>query len=97
MNLEQIVEMADKAALYDTGLDQWVVPSSEILMRFAQLVAEAEREECAKCVEKQPSFEPYIESWGEGTETAFMETVEQGVWIMQEECAAAIRALGERT
>jgi hypothetical protein len=48
MNEEDIIRMADKAGLADTANAPWLM---KFLERFAKLVAEAEREACAKVAE----------------------------------------------
>ena len=50
MTKEDIIRMAKEAGLVDTANAPWMM---EFLERFAKLVAEAEREECAKVCEAE--------------------------------------------
>jgi hypothetical protein len=76
MTDEDIIRMAEKAGLVDTANAPWLM---EFLERFAKLVAEAEREECAKVAQ----------------ETVCDQHIPTGIKIYGTRAAKAIRARGK--
>ena len=89
MNREDIIRMARDAASADgtTPLDRSVVlyaaKSAVFLERFAALVAEAEREACAKVCESLPLEWPDQPTFAQTERATMMD------------CAAAIRLRGQ--
>ena len=78
MTNEDIIRMAEEAGLVDTANAPWLM---KFLERFAELVAEAEREECVRlCAE--------MERKAEGTDCC--------EWPTPSDCAFAIRARGKK-
>ena len=79
MTRDDITKMAREANLWLTDYERWAA-----VVRFANLVAAAEREACAKVVENMKL------EWGDQTNIAQAERAT----IM--DCAIAIRARGEK-
>jgi hypothetical protein len=81
MNREQIIQMAREAGFDYSGTEfTWEsVICTEELERFSKLVAEHEREECARICEDLDTVNFKSKSWDEGTL----------------DCANAIRARGQ--
>ena len=79
MTPELIKQWVDEAGFYDINGDEWVVPCSETLYRFAALVAAHEREECAKVCDV------LAEQWRKGADGA-------QAAIATSNCAGFIRA-----
>ena len=85
MNREDIIRMAREAGLA-YGSDEKPLNS---VTRFAALVAAAEREACAKVCEE-------VESRAEELWDKFAYPEDQGMASGARQCAAAIRARGEK-
>ena len=87
---ERIKELARQAGFNDFPDDKngvWITDGywNEELERFAELVRQDEREACARLCESM-GVHPALNVWGGGPE-----------WYKrQKECAAAIRARGEK-
>ena len=56
MTIEGIIRMAKQAGFADEEIDN----CQQIFIHFAMLVAEHEREECAKIVDENLGFENYL-------------------------------------
>ena len=84
MNREDIIEMAREA-----GLDPDLWNYTDAFERFAALVAEHEREACAKVCEE-------VESRAEELWDKFAYPEDQGMASGARQCATAIRARGEK-
>jgi hypothetical protein len=56
MTIEGIIRMAKEAGFADEEIDT----CQQILIHFAKLVAEHERDECAKIVDENIGFENYL-------------------------------------
>ena len=56
MTIEGIIRMAKQAGFADEEIDN----CQQIFIHFAMLVAEHEREECAKVVDENIGFENYL-------------------------------------
>ena len=85
MNLDEIIKLAREAGdadEVDAWQNVWTLTQEE-LERFAALVAAAEREACAKACDELPMYGP-------DDETA------DWYGFAQADCAAAIRARGEK-
>jgi hypothetical protein len=82
MNREEVLRLAREAEM---GFDLAVPGVIEELQTFANLVAAAERDECAKvCEVLANSFEHGAKEWAHAD-----------VWDMAEACAMRIRLRGE--
>jgi len=87
---EQIKKLAEQAGLEELGDSDWCSLNhpdvrAENLERFASLVRQDEREACAKLCESM-GVHPELNVYGGGPD-----------WYKrQKECAAAIRARGEK-
>ena len=92
MDREAVIRMAreacDQAPREDWNSTAWVF-GDETLERFATLVAAAEREACAKICEE-------VESRAEELWDKFAYPEDQGMASGARQCAAAIRARGEK-
>ena len=80
MNIKDIIRMAREAGLLTEG-EAWVSPYQEAMERFANLVAEHEREACAKVCISLANRWSQMGAWGSNTEF--------------HQCAEAIRAKGQ--
>ncbi len=62
MNEEEIIELAKEAGVYTEWEDgeQWLVMPEACFPKFAELISEAVREECAKFVENADSTNPNL-------------------------------------
>jgi hypothetical protein len=80
MTQDEIIEMAAK--IWNAG-SSFPIPSSDDILHFAKLVAEAEREACAKLCEDLPAPDPYSDT-------------DKSMWdVTCMDCAEAIRARGQ--
>lgn len=87
MTRDDIIRMAQEVGInthhFDVGTNE--------LERFAALVAAAKREECAKvCDTLVSSYQKKDDKYGTESDATFY-----GASIGAEECASAIRAIGE--
>jgi len=92
MTLDDIIQMARDAGIMPTVLNHWPFE----LQRFAKLVAEYEREECAKVCEQPESYALKIKCPDKipgCTEDHYLPAYRPKKNI---ECAAAIRARGQQ-
>ena len=90
MTRADIIRMGSEANLFiynsdDPTLIVWLIPTEEKFLKFATLVAAAEREECAEVCERLPeTFKIVADEFGYKAEVPTAENY-----------AAAIRARGE--
>jgi hypothetical protein len=85
MNDDEVMELAQRAGTYTEVEDgeEWLVMSESAFPVFAKLIAEAEREACAQLCD---SLEEQCEKL----------LVPDEKWPTPSDCAAAIRARGEK-
>lgn len=106
MDKKQIEQWAREAAYFDGGVNSWIVPSADMLERFAALVAAHEREQCAVVCEAgmDHSMEQRLSSKAHQLNGADGELEALKFWSTvslynnaRKLCAEAIRARGEVT
>ena len=90
MTRDDIIRMAQEAGWPKATLDVIVDTEMDRLERFATLVAQAEREECAKVCEAKVGDKPADPAFGDARDAA-----DYTEWEALTKAAAAIRSRGK--